>query len=95
MAVINLFFIPVIAFCLYFKLKGAEPKADIKTAATYMLICSAVVVVTKALILGVRFIFALKPISEASAYFSVAAIIVSLVLPFIATKIKFELKRKK
>lgn len=95
MAIINLFFIPVIAFCLYFKLKGAEPKADIKTAATYMIICSAVAVITKALILGIRFVFALKPISEASAYFSVAAIAVSLVLPFIATKIKFEFKRKK
>lgn len=95
MVVINLFFIPVIAFCLYFKLKGAEPKADIKTVATYMIICSVVTVLTKSIIFGIRFIFALKPISEASAYFSLAAIAVSLVLPFIATKIKFEFKRNK
>ena len=95
MAIINLFFIPAIAFCLYFKLKGAEPKPDIKTAATYMIICSVVAVLTKAIILAVRFVFALKPVSEASAYFSLVAIAVSLVLPFIANKIKFEFKRNK
>ena len=93
MAIINLFFIPVIALCIFAKLKGISLKPDLHTAAHYMITCALVAVATKIIIFAARFIFSLEPIPEDSAYHSVIALAVSVILPFIADKIKFEIKK--
>ncbi len=93
MTVINLFFIPVIALCIFNKLKSIELKPNLNTAAAYMITCALVAVITKLIIFAARFIFSMEPIPESSAYHSVIALAVSVILPFIADKIKFDIKK--
>ncbi len=93
MLVINLFFIPVIAVCIFSKLKGTGLKPDINTAVTYMIACSLVAILTKGTIMVARVILEFEPFSESSAYYSIVALVISLILPFIADKIKFEIKK--
>lgn len=84
MGIINLFFIPAISVYILYKLKKSTLVFSADLVLTYMIHCSVVTVVTKFLLLCAEYLFSFPHKEITSAYYSVAALVVSLIVPFVA-----------
>ena len=85
MTVVNLFFIPAFAVWIFYKLKGKELKFNTEFSLSYMMFASVVAIAAKLILFTVKYLFETQQYDAGSAYFSVAAILVSLIVPFIAS----------
>lgn len=85
MTVVNLFFIPAFSVWIFYKLKGKELKFNTEFSLVYMMFASVVAISAKLILFMAKYLFETQQYDAGSAYFSVAAIIVSLIIPFIAS----------
>ena len=85
MTIVNLFFIPAFSVWIFYKLKSKELKMNTEFALIYMMFASVVAISAKLVMFAVKYLLETQQYDAGSAYFSVAAIIASLVLPFIAS----------
>ena len=83
MGIVNLFFIPMIAVYILYKTKAKELKFSAEFVSVYMIMCSVVAILTKLGLFAVRYLFNFEYLSINSAYYSIAAAFVSLLLPLV------------
>ncbi len=94
MTVINLFFIPAISVYILYKLKNRDLQFNAELLLTYMVNCSVVSVITKLVMFIVKYLFSFEHTQTHTAYFAVAALAVSVILPFLVNSLKVTVNKK-
>lgn len=92
MTIINLFFIPAISVCIFYRLSKRELKFDANLLLTYMVSASVVTVGAKLIMAFIKFLFGFDRTEPSGVCFSIAVMTVALVVPFIANSFKITTK---
>ena len=95
MLYLNLFFVPMISVYIFYKLTKRPIEFSMQFVAIYMMVCVAVAVITKFILLLVRFLFSTPFVETTNTIYTIVAIIVSLIIPSFMSKISFSLKDTK
>ena len=92
-AIINVFFIPMISLVLYYRDKGKEFAFSAEYISLYMSFCAIVTVASRIVVFIARYTFFTGEMYIDSSYHSIIAMIISIIIPVALKNIKLTIRK--